>query len=427
MKTLKAFRFLPVIFCLLMLNSFSYAKSSDNTPAADTVKPKVGDFVTVDLRYTATINGKDTLLFDSKQGKDAKPAKFQLPPPDFKGDLYEGIMTMKVGDSAVFKINGDSLFLKTFKYPKLPEGMESGSLLTFHVNLLKIEKNNDLEKNEQTDLKKYLNDNQITVSPTPSGIYIVQENKGEGIKVDSGSMVKLHFRVSLIDGTQLFSSYDRPEPLKFQYGRRFDTPGLDEAIGKMSKGEKALVIVPSAMGFAEKGQGKIVPPFATLVYNVEIIDVQSKADYEKEEAEKKVKDEQMKENAKKNEGALLEQYLKDNNIKEKPTADGLYYIEKIKGTGEQAVPGKTVKVHYTGKLLNGTKFDSSVDRNEPFEFTLGKGQVIKGWDEGIAMMKVGGKATLIIPSSIAYGDRDMGVIPPYSPLVFDVELLGVNP
>jgi peptidylprolyl isomerase len=85
-----------------------------------------------------------------------------------------------------------------------------------------------------------------------------------------------------------------------------------------------------------------------------------------------------------------------------------------------------VKVHYTGKLLDGTKFDSSVDRGEPFGFTLGKGQVIKGWDEGIGLMNVGGKATLIIPSSIAYGDRDMGTIPPYSTLVFDVELLEVE-
>jgi FKBP-type peptidyl-prolyl cis-trans isomerase len=85
-----------------------------------------------------------------------------------------------------------------------------------------------------------------------------------------------------------------------------------------------------------------------------------------------------------------------------------------------------VKVHYTGTLLDGTKFDSSVDRGEPFSFTLGQGQVIKGWDEGIGLMNVGGKATLIIPSSIAYEDRDMGVIKPYSPLLFNVELIEVE-
>ncbi len=426
MKKLKVI--LPVFFVLgLLMTHFPlFANTSPGTAAADSLKPRTGDFVTLDLRYNATINGKDSLLFDTKQQKDAKPTKFKLPPSDFKGDLYESIMTLSPGDSNVFKINADSLFMKTFKMVKLPEGMASGSFLTFHVRLLKVENPDKLKSTEAGALKKYLADNHVTVSPTSTGVYIIEQAKGEGLKIDSGNMVKLHFSVALVDGTPLFSSYDRPEPLKFQYGKRFDTPGFDEAIGKMRAGTKAMVIVPSAVGFAEKGQGNIVPPYSTLVYTVEILEVQAKTDYEKEQAEKKLKDDQMKENDKKNEASLLQKYLDDNKIKVKPTASGLYFIEKIKGTGEQAVAGKTVSVHYTGTLLDGKKFDSSVDRNEPFEFMLGQGQVIKGWDEGIALMKVGGKATLLIPSSIAYGDRDMGVIPPYSSLVFDVELLGVK-
>jgi peptidylprolyl isomerase len=84
-------------------------------------------------------------------------------------------------------------------------------------------------------------------------------------------------------------------------------------------------------------------------------------------------------------------------------------------------------VHYTGRLLDGTKFDSSLDRNEPIEFKLGQGMVIKGWDEGIALLKVGGKALLIIPSNLAYGSRGAGgVIPPFSPLTFEVELVSVQ-
>ena len=124
---------------------------------------------------------------------------------------------------------------------------------------------------------------------------------------------------------------------------------------------------------------------------------------------------------------LRQKYLQDNKITVKPTASGLYYIEKAKGTGAQAAAGKKVKVHYTGTLLNGKKFDSSRDKNEPYEFTLGKQQVIQGWDEGIAMMKKGGKATFIVPSSLGYGERGMGEdIPPYSTLVFDVELVDVQ-
>jgi len=109
------------------------------------------------------------------------------------------------------------------------------------------------------------------------------------------------------------------------------------------------------------------------------------------------------------------------------TASGLQYWNIVVGTGATAVAGKTVKVHYTGWLTDGKKFDSSVDRGQPFSFPLGGHQVIKGWDEGVAGMKVGGKRQLRIPPSLAYEDRGAGgVIPPNATLIFDVELLEVG-
>ena len=109
------------------------------------------------------------------------------------------------------------------------------------------------------------------------------------------------------------------------------------------------------------------------------------------------------------------------------TSSGLEYIEVEAGTGAQAVAGKTVHVHYTGKFQDGKVFDSSISRGEPLSFQLGRGNVIKGWDEGIALMKVGGKAQLIIPPDLAYGERGAGgVIPANATLVFDVELVDVK-
>ena len=109
------------------------------------------------------------------------------------------------------------------------------------------------------------------------------------------------------------------------------------------------------------------------------------------------------------------------------TADGLKYWDVKVGTGAAATSGRNVKVHYTGWLTNGKKFDSSVDRKEPFEFKLGAGNVIKGWDEGVAGMKVGGKRRLEIPPDLGYGSRGAGgVIPPNATLIFDVELLDVK-
>ena len=98
----------------------------------------------------------------------------------------------------------------------------------------------------------------------------------------------------------------------------------------------------------------------------------------------------------------------------------------VVGTGVEAVSGKLISVHYTGTLTNGTKFDSSVDRGAPFEFTLGIGEVIQGWDKGFAGMKFGGKRKLIIPSSMGYGDMGSGPIPPKATLIFEVELLKLN-
>ncbi len=110
------------------------------------------------------------------------------------------------------------------------------------------------------------------------------------------------------------------------------------------------------------------------------------------------------------------------------TASGLRYVDLVEGSGPSPVVGDRVEVHYTGWLENGTKFDSSVDRREPFVFPLGLSRVIKGWDEGVATMKTGGKRRLVIPPQLGYGDRGAGrVIPPGATLVFEVELLRINP
>jgi len=109
------------------------------------------------------------------------------------------------------------------------------------------------------------------------------------------------------------------------------------------------------------------------------------------------------------------------------TVSGLQYWDIVVGTGATAVAGKPVKVHYTGWLTDGKKFDSSLDRGQPFEFPLGAGRVIKGWDEGVAGMKVGGKRQLRIPPDLGYGGRGAGgLIPPNATLIFDVELIDVG-
>jgi peptidylprolyl isomerase len=130
-------------------------------------------------------------------------------------------------------------------------------------------------------------------------------------------------------------------------------------------------------------------------------------------------------------GSAIMSDTSDAQSKPVVTASGLQYIDTQPGTGATPARNQTVTVHYTGWLYEGgkkgKKFDSSVDRNEPFRFPVGAGRVIAGWDEGVGSMKVGGKRTLIIPPALGYGARGAGgVIPPNATLMFDVELLGVN-
>jgi peptidylprolyl isomerase len=124
----------------------------------------------------------------------------------------------------------------------------------------------------------------------------------------------------------------------------------------------------------------------------------------------------------------IEEYLSQNNIDATQAPSGVFYVKEEEGSGTAAANGKTVKVHYTGKLMkNGKKFDSSRDRGEPIEFELGKGMVIQGWEKGLTHFKEGGKGTLYIPSPLAYGSKGAGdMIPPGAILMFDVELVDVK-
>ena len=125
---------------------------------------------------------------------------------------------------------------------------------------------------------------------------------------------------------------------------------------------------------------------------------------------------------------LISYFLLSSNRRgdEVTTPSGLKYTDEVVGTGPSPTTGAKVTVHYTGTLENGSKFDSSVDRQQPYTFTIGTGGVIKGWDEGVMTMRVGGKRKLIIPPNLAYGAAGRPGIPPKSTLLFDVELLGVK-
>ena len=408
----------------------------------DTLKAKEGSILTMSLQYRMKVNGKDSVFFNS--ATTGKPFEITLAKSEFKGDIYEAFGMLHKGDSATFIVNAGDFFTKTAKYPQLPPGVDSTSVMYFDVMLMNSETMEARQKAEEMKAEKfkgeepaklqaYMAKNKVATAPTASGIYIIVQNPGSGRAIQKTEMVTMNLTVSSIEGNKIFSTLDNNKPITFEYGQPFDTKGFDEAIGTMKKGSKATVVVPSAMGFGDRGKkdqaGKdIITPYSPVVYEIEVLDLKTKAEAEKGKKDEEAKAKKAADEAMSKEPSLISQYVKDNKISVKPDADGIYYIEKVKGTGPKATAGKKVKVHYTGKLLNGKVFDSSLTRkpSTPYEFTLGKQEVIPGWDKGIAMMSAGGKATLIIPSKFGYGSSGAGDIPAYAPLVFDVELVSIS-
>jgi FKBP-type peptidyl-prolyl cis-trans isomerase FkpA len=450
-KSIKAVLFLAII-TVASLTSCSkypgYSKTKDGLyykfyfKSSDTTKVSPGKILTLNIRYYFKYKGKDSVLLDNvKQGFN-----FIIPCqiPVYKGDIYSAFAMMHKGDSASFILKAANFFMKTAQQP-LPPFLDSTSMLYFDIKLLKSQTQMQMEQERQTRLKtfrekepillqNYLKKNNLSIQPNDSGLYFIEKSKGTGKKVEKGDMVKYQMVITSITEkgeNELFSSYKQGREMTVEYGQPGDTKAFQQAFNLINVGGKGRIIAPSKMAFGENGitdqrSGKeIIAPYAPIVYDVEILSAQSKDEYNKEQ---KVIQEKMKQEAAVNKAAepkLIETYLRVKKIAAKPTASGLYYIEKVKGNGAAATKGKTVTVNYTGKLLNGKVFDSSTGRG-PFKFTLGSGQVIRGWDEGISLMKQGGKATLIIPSKIAYGEQAMGQIPANSPLVFDVELVKVD-
>jgi len=409
----------------------------------DTTKVTEGSILTMNLKYRLKIADKDSVLFNSS----TMPKAFEMSQAksEFKGDIYEAFGMLHKGDSATFIINAKDFFIKTAKGSQLPEGVDSTTAIYFDVKLLNVEtpearqkaeaeKAAKLKGEEPGKIQAYIAKNKVTVAPTASGIYISTQNPGSGRGIVKGDFVKINLTVTTIEGKKLFSTLDQNNPITFEFGKPFDTKGFDEAVATMKKGSKANVLVPSVMGFGEQGRKDmsgqdIITPYSPVIYDIEVLDIKTKAENDKAVKDEEAAKKKAATEAEAKEPSLIQQYMKDNKITAKPTASGLYYIEKVAGKGAKAKAGNKVKVHYTGKLFNGKVFDSSLTKKPatPYEFTLGQGQVIPGWDEGISMMSAGGKAILLIPSKLAYGAQGAGNdIPAYSPLVFDVELVSIS-
>jgi len=339
-------------------------------------QPKTGDKVKIHLLGKLT---NDTVFVDSHTGA---PVATIVGESKVKG-LDEGLCYMHKGDVALLTIPAALGF-----GDKQMNNVPPNSTLLLKVELIEI-----IEPAKPFDTK-----GKDTVK-LASGLKYIIVSKGKGIKVDSGMNVTFHYTGFFEDGKIFDSSVETGQPVEVPIGKGKVIKGWDEGFPKLSVGDKARFLIPYNLGYGETAYGPI-PAKSNLIFDIEIV-----------KAEMPIK-------------AIPFDVKGKDTI---TTASGLKYIIVKPGTGVQAANGKTVTVHYTGYFTDGKIFDSSVERGKPLDpFVLGEGHVIKGWDEGVALMKTGEKARLIVPYQLGYGEKDYGPIPGKSTLIFDVELMDVK-
>jgi peptidylprolyl isomerase len=343
-------------------------------PEGDGELAKDGDLVFV--HYSGSL--EDGSVFDSSHDR-GEPISFKLGAGQVIAGWEEGIKMLRKGDKATFIIPPQLAYGENAIGP-----IPANATLTFSLELIDI-----------VNPAAPLNAEGLKGITTENGVKIFVFREGDGAKLDSNMRVKVHYNGFLENDTLFDASYERGNPIEFVLGRGMVIPGLEDGLKHLKVGAQAKIWIPYQLAYGERGRGPI-PAQANLIFDVEVLD------------------------------AVIVENPKPFDVEDLPivsTESGLQYIVLKEGEGELPIPGNLLLVHYSGYLEDGTLFDSSVQRGEPFRFILGSNQVIPAWDEGFALLKKGSKVRFIVPPELGYGDREVGPIPAGSKLIFDVELI----
>jgi len=266
-----------------------------------------------------------------------------------------------------------------------------------------------------------------------SGAYFKMEKAGKDSKaINKGDVVFMRYDILTDKDSMLFNykTMSQPgRPLAVRIGESAYKGDMFEMMLKMHEGDSVSFAIRVDSIF-KKSYHQPIPKYLDstgyIVYHIKVDSVYSSQKVEDIEKKQKAAQEAYLEKAKNAEDSLIKKYLSDNKITEKPTESGLYIIVKEKGKGAKVKKGDNTQVNYKGMFTNGQVFDASDKHEQAFSFNVGQQQVIPAWDEALQTMSVGSKALIIAPSSLAYGPNGNQGIPPYSPLVFEIEVVKIN-
>jgi peptidylprolyl isomerase len=239
------------------------------------------------------------------------------------------------------------------------------------------------------------------VNTTSSGLQYVLLEQGDGAMPESGELVSVHYTGWLDDGTVFDSSVERGTPFQFPLGQGVVIAGWDEGIALLNEGGRARLIIPSELGYGEAGSSGLIPPGATLVFDVELIEIVPGSPDSPHE-------------------------VSDGQYTE--TESGLRYFDIEPGEGGPPEEGQVAFLNFTAWLEDGTKLGSTLDSGQPIPYVLGSGELFPGFEEGISSMQMGTIRQMVFPPELAYGESGSsgGQIPPNATLIFEVEVLEIQ-
>lgn len=390
------------------------------------VSPRINDVAMVELsQYFG-----DTLLYTTV---GEAPAAIMVQEATFKGDEFDALQIMHVGDSVTIVVLSDSVFLKQLGFEEVPAGY-SGKPFYYDLKLLEVKTAEVLEAErkalmdslkmaEEAILEPFQSDPNNTV--TASGLIILGK-PGKGKVAKMGDYVDFDFMMSDPEDDTIISSFGI-EPMVLQVGEEFMGTGFTEALGMVPEGGTMSFVIPSALAFDSTGFDSYILPYTPLTVKLRMNQVMDKAAYEKKLELQRAEKEAAKERAKVMEPQLIGEYIKSNGITQMPTESGLYILREKEGSGKLAQNGDEVLVHFVLKNFNGEVLDSSYEYDEPMLMKVGENEVFAAFDEALLTMSTGAKVSMIVPSKLAFGDEDLGEeLPPYSPMLMELELVEIK-
>jgi FKBP-type peptidyl-prolyl cis-trans isomerase len=377
--------------------------------------PQNGDKIKLHYKLFAKVLGKDSILRNTYYGEplDLSYDTASLDP------IIKGMRMVSEGDSISFYINVDSLFRG-----QRPMYVDAGSEARLTAKIISVVSNDEFIKIQQKRMEEMQKDEAFKYE------HII---KNDGVKPKNGDIITMHIMIfgkSRGRDTLVQNTYQQNMPYPMEYNSA-SPDSITKSMGMVSPNDSIRFDISADVLF--RGQR---PPFidmkSRVILTAKVLKIQSRAEYD--EIARKESEEQQKELEKKRlaqkgvDDQIIKKYVSDNKLKANKTASGLYYVITAPGSGEKPQTNQQVAVHYKGTLLNGQLFDSS-EGKEPLGFAYNTGQMIKGFDEGVGFLGKGGKAILLIPSHLAYGEQGAGggQIPPFSVLRFDIELVEIKP